>query len=83
MTLSMAERGRLGGKRTAEKYGSDHFRQIGQKGFDALVLRLGDYGAAVSYLQKHHGMAKRPKSEWANGDRWRDHNHFPNPAGGS
>lgn len=64
MTMSKAEAGRLGGRATVAKHGTDHMRAIGQKGFDMLVERLGDYGAAVSYLQKHHDLPKLARADW-------------------
>lgn len=71
MGMSKAEAGRLGGRKTVERHGTQHMSKIGQKGFDALTERLGDYGAAVSFLQSHKGMPGRPKSQWQNGAGWR------------
>jgi hypothetical protein len=39
--LTPQERGRLGGLATVKKYGTEHMRQIGRRGFAALVRKLG------------------------------------------
>src|SRR4051812_40972166 len=39
--MSMAERGRLGGLATVARYGTEHMRRIGRRGFSALAGRFG------------------------------------------
>jgi len=53
-----------GGQATVAKHGARHMSEIGKRGFDALAQRLGDYGAAVSYLQKNQGMALVARADW-------------------
>jgi hypothetical protein len=38
--MSMSERGRLGGLATVAKYGPEHMRAIGRKGFKSLCCRF-------------------------------------------
>jgi hypothetical protein len=64
MGMSKAEAGRLGGKATVAKHGTEHMSTIGKRGFDMLVERLGDYGAAVSYLQSYRDMPKLAHKDW-------------------
>jgi general stress protein YciG len=39
-TMSMKERGRLGGMTTSERYGREYMARIGRKGFKALCCRF-------------------------------------------
>lgn len=70
MTDAQIEQRRAAGRRTAEKHGAEHMRCIGKRGFVALARRLGDNGAAVSYLQAHQGLPKRARAEWAHNAHW-------------
>ncbi len=45
-TATAREAGRKGGRSTLARYGSDHFRQLGRKGFDGLARKLGFMGGS-------------------------------------
>jgi hypothetical protein len=62
--------GRKGGQTTAARYGSAHMSAIGKRGFLAVARMLGDNGTAVSFLQKRHGMAVKPRSTWKKDSEW-------------
>lgn len=62
--------GRLGGQRTATTHGPSYMATIGKKGFVGLAKRLGDNGAAVSFLQHHKGMPKRARKDWTHDKCW-------------
>lgn len=55
--MSRQEAGRLGGKATLARHGTDHFRTIGKAGFEALAKKLGFAGGgrrgAVAFLARH------------------------------
>jgi len=46
-------RGQAGGKAVLAKYGPDHFRELGRKGFETFVARYfdGDRAEAMSWLR--------------------------------
>lgn len=51
--MTPQEAGRLGGKRTAEKYGREYMRTIGQKGFTVAMERFaGNPYILCNFLQK-------------------------------
>ena len=63
--------GSLGGKKTHEKYGSDHMRTIGKLGFARMVETKfnGDKKRAMKYLQRKALIAIDPmphNGAWTN-----------------
>jgi hypothetical protein len=44
--MSMAERGRLGGRATVARHGVEHMRTIGKAGFQGLARSLGYMGGS-------------------------------------
>jgi hypothetical protein len=58
--LSKAEAGRIGGKMTARRYGLDHYRAAGRKGFMVTVARhwAGDKAGYLRWLRAHGWLAQ-------------------------
>lgn len=52
--MNKREAGSLGGRTTLERHGTDHFSDIGRKGFEATVKRwfAGDRKKAVEWLKR-------------------------------
>ena len=67
--LTPAERGRLGGRATVKKYGTEHMRTIGKAGFQALARKLGFMGGsrlgAIQWLQRQKKFPGQTPAEQA------------------
>ena len=63
--LTHAERGRLGGRKTAERWGSDHMAEVGSRGALSTAERhfQGDAHAMMAQVRSHLDLAPEG-TEW-------------------